>query len=441
MNKIYFLLFFTSSLLFSCSSDVGNFRIGEDLVDAKSGIVITDSFTVKLSTILLDSIPTSNTEQILVGKYTSAVSGSLEMNSYFNFDMSETVSSLDDEEVFDSLTIELNYSGYHLGDTTLMQELKLYRLTESLELIEDDASQEYLFNNSSFPHEADPMGQLSFIPRPGRDSIEFRLSDALGLELMELVRTDAQAMESNEKFNDYLKGFVLKSAAESQSIIGFTGDTSGIKLNLYTHLPELEKTEKKHIYYLAAEGTHFNQAITDRSATPFSVLNNQREELPSVNSNNRTYIQGSAGVVTRVDFPTLNEIFSLDDRVMIRAELIFVPSVENDMRFIPRSLQFYTTDRINRIGDNLTVTSSSQQVSVQAVLIEDKLYPENSYYIADISQHLTSQLAGNFYDTNNGLMLSIPFSDLQTTAGLLILNGEKTSRYRPLLKLYFLRYE
>lgn len=454
MNKVCSLLFVISSVLLSCSTDVGNFQIGEDLVKSKSSITITDTFAVKLSTILLDSIPTSDADQILAGKYSTGVTGPLEMCSYFNFDRSETVSTLDEEAVFDSLTIELGYSGYYLGDTTQLQKLSLYRLTEQLELLEDASYQKYLYNNSSFSHEPQPLAEVSFIPFPtGKDSIEFRLPDELGLELMDLVYDKENAMEDNERFNEYLKGFVLKSAADSKAIIGFTGDTAGIKLNLYTHLVELEKMEKRYTYYLAAENTHFNQAIADRSATPFSVLQNQREELPSTGSDNRTYVQGSAGIVTRIDFPSLNNIFLLEDQVMIKAELILFPATENEFKFIPKALQFYASDRINRLGENLTMTSSNRTVSVEASLRNERnamdewgrpVEPRDlseALYIADISQHLLTQLAGNYYDPDNGLIVSIPLADLQKKADVLILNGEKTPLYKPKLKLYFLKHE
>ncbi len=451
MNKVCSLLFVISGVWFSCSSDVGNFQLGEDLVETKSSIVISDTFTVKLSTILLDSIPTSDADQILAGRYETSITGPLEMCAYFNFDRSETVSSLDEKEVFDSLTIRLGYSGYYLGDTTRLQKFSLYHLTRQMELLEDPSYQKYLYNTSSFEHEAEPLGEISFIPFPtGKDSIEFRLPDEFGLELMNLVYDNASEMNDDVAFNDYLKGFVLKSAEDSKAIIGFTGDTAGIKLNLYTHLVELEKVEKRYVYHLAAEKTHFNQAIADRSATPFSVLHDQREELPSISSGNRTYIQGSSAMVTRIDFPTLNNIFLFEDRVMIKAELILFPALENDLKFIPKALQFYASDRINRMGENLTITSSSRTISVEAYLRKEgsegniKEVPRDlseALYIADISQHLLTQLAGNYYDPDHGLIVSVPFADLQRNADLLILNGERTPLYKPKLKLYFLKYE
>jgi hypothetical protein len=96
------------------------------------------------------------------------------------------------------------------------------------------------------------------------------------------------------------------------------------------------------------------------------------------------------------------------------------------------------------------VTSSgSQQVAVQANLqrvdpskeIDEDIY--NLYYAADITEYLTTQFSGNYFNKENGLLLTVPLSDLQTRADLLILNGEKKeiNTFNPKLQLYFLKYE
>ncbi len=441
MNKYYFLLLFLTALA-SCNTDVGNFQIGEDLVDTKSSIVMVDSFMVKLSTVLLDSIPTSNPGQALVGKFEHTSVGTTELRTYFNFDFGNDASGINEDDIFDSITVKLDYSGYSIGDTTALQQISLYRLTEQLAFRENEASQSYLFNTSSFSHETTPVGSYSFMPYPSRNNIEFRIDDSLGKEIMEMVLNDADEVSTNTKFKAYLKGFALSASDESRSIIGFNSDTTSIQLRLYTHRLGYELEEKEYTFQLAAEGSNYNQAITNRSGTDYAPLAVQKEELPSTQSGNLTYIQGSTGVVTRIDFPTLNEIYTYNDRVLIKAELVLVPSTLNDENFMPETLHFYTTDRINRFGNNLTITASDNtEVSVEASLVMDLLYHENSYYVVDISEFLLDALAGNYYDTNEGLLVTLPTSDLLNKADLLILNGEHANDYQPKLNLYFLKYE
>ncbi|MGE4587373.1 MAG: DUF4270 family protein, partial [Mangrovibacterium sp.] len=427
---------------FSCSDDSGNFDIGEDLVNTKSRVIMTDTFSVKLSTVKLDSISTSGISQLLCGRYSTNLAGTTELVPYFNFDRSSLISSITKFDIFDSITVELGYSGYYIGDTTQVQEFSLYRLTEPLEFINNEIADDELFNNSYFAHEETPAGSFRFLPRISQDSIEFRLDDELGETLIYLALTNDMVLDDDEKFNDYLKGFVLKSSPESKAILGFTGDTAGVKINLYTHLMEEEKVEKEYHFYLATEATHFNQTVSDREGTVFSDLKYQEEELASSVTENVSVTMGSAGLVVRVDFPTMPEIFSFDDRTMFKAQLILRPSTANNIKFLPESLHLYETGRKNQLGDQLITVSTYSSSAVEATLKQDDLNQiTECYYIADISEYLLDKLEGNYYNTNNGLLLTIPYTDLQTTADLLILNGEKSATYRPKLNLYFLKYE
>jgi hypothetical protein len=114
---------------------------------------------------------------------------------------------------------------------------------------------------------------------------------------------------------------------------------------------------------------------------------------------------------------------------------------------LPQTLNFYESNKHNDVGSSLV--SGSQQTAVQAKLqkldASKEIYEDiyNLYYAVDITDYLTSKFSGNYYNAENGLLVTIPFSDLQTSADLLILNGEKVDArtYRPQLKLYFLKYE
>ena len=443
MNKNCILVFLLIVLFTSCNTDVGNFKIGEDLIETKSRIVMIDTFSVKLSTVIRDSIPTSNTTLALIGKYNNEITGSTEIRHYLNFDLSETSGSLTKNDIFDSITVKLNYDSYYVGDTTQVQQLSMHRLTKQLKLITDPDGFTSLYNTSSFNFEPEPVGTYVFSPRPSKDSIEFRLDDALGLELINYILNDHNEDGANStELKERLKGFVLMADPDSKAVIGYTSSSASIQLILYTHVPGWDKEENTYKFALASDGTNFNQVITDRSGTNFTGLTGQREKVSSVQANNLSYLQGTAGVTTRIDFPTLNEIFTYGDRVMIRAELVLRPSLKNDMRNLPGTLHFYRTDRINSFGSALTTTSSSgSSVNVSTTLVPDNIYFEDSYYIVDITTFLQNELSGYFYNTNNGLLVTFPTSDLISKANLLLLNGEKSGSLRPKLNLYFLKYE
>ena len=429
--------------LVSCNTDVGNFQIGEDLVEAKTSVVMIDSFSVKFSSVILDSISTSNTDYALIGRYDNEIVGSVESMHYLNFELNGNDELITEDDIFDSITVCMQYSDYYFGDTTKTQEFSMYRLTEILEPDQSTES-DYLYNINHFEHESSPIGvhRFNYYPQVSKDSIEFRIDDSLGLDIIDLVNNDAMEVSSSEKFLDYLKGFAIKSTSDENLVIGFDTDTSAIHLNIYTHRKEFTAVNKKFGFPVSLNSPNFNAINADRSETSFATLETQTEELPSSETNNVSYLQGSVGVMTRIDFPTLNSIYTYDDKVLVKAELLLRPSIMNEEELMPETLNFYTTGRKNKFGENLVTTSSDgTETTIEAYLVYNEMYPENSYYKVDITEFILSELSGNYFDTDNGLLITLPVTDLQNTIDLLILNGDGTSNLKSKMNLYFLKYE
>ena len=445
MIKNRLLVFVWAVLLASCSTDVGNFQIGEDLVDKQSTILMTDSFSVKFSTVVMDSIATSDPAVALVGKYENEQIGTTELKHYFNFDRSTDISSILDNtgtktEILDSLTLKLHYTGFSIGDTTQTFTIELHRLQEELELQDVGSSTDYLFNNSSFPYDETPLATYSFTPYPNiDDSIEFRIDDTFAETLFEQFVNSADSVSSNDYFNSYLRGFVLV-APESNAVLGF--DTNGgIQMVMYTHIVAADVTENEYDFDLTSGNTNFNQSTADRSGTLFENLVERTTAVSSTDADGLAYTQGSTGVACRLDFPTINEIFTLEDHILIKAELILIPAAENNYRDLPSSLIFYTSGKTNKLGDNLTVTSSSGTVtSVTATLVSDYL-TGTFYYTADLSNYFLTELSDYYYDTNVGLLVMFPSTDWYNKSQLLLFSDKKVSQLSPKLNLYFLKNE
>ena len=450
MVRIYTLLsILLTGIFFSCN-DRGNFDIGTGLVDTESSIYETRDFKVGLSTVALDSIYTARSSRLIVGKRLSDVVGSVEAVSYFSLNMNVDLASINKNEVgefLDSVKMVLPYSDFFIGDTTKQLTLQLFRLTERLKLAKNDGG-DNLYNTSSFPHENTPLVEYSFFPTVNKnDSLVFHVDLGFGQELIDfdqnyMDKGDSH-LDAKEKYQNYIKGFALKLKADN-TILSF--DTIGVKFDIYTHIPEYYARVKKYTVSMASgtfsDSNHFIQAITDRSSTAFSTLTDQKEKLLSVDSGDKTFIQGLGGVVTRIDFPNMNDIFAYSDRVMVKAELILYASEKNDT--IPRTLNFFESNKQNIVGSVLEISfgSSNQRVVLNANKRADKNHFDRYYYSIDITRYLTSKLGNYQFDTNNGLIVSTPILDLRSKADVLILNGENTPiNFSPKLKLYFLKYE
>ncbi|WP_163711896.1 DUF4270 family protein [Mangrovibacterium lignilyticum] len=444
MNKNW-LLVFIIGLMASCNTDVGNFEIGQDLVESGSKIVMIDSFAVNLSTVLVDSLATSDPTSALVGKYSNPKIGTTELRHYFNVDLASDYASITEfEDVFDSITVKFNYSGFSIGDTITPVTFSLHRLTDELDLLTDANNLDYLYNTSSFSYDETPLGSYTIVPSPSNDSIEFKLDPALGEEIINWLWNTESINLNNDNFLTLLKGFVMTVSSDDDVILGFdNSNEDDIQLKLYTHVVDLTITENTYEFNKTTEGTSFNQSIADRSNTPFSGLKVQSEALPSDSTGNISYIQGTTGVLSRLDFPSIEKIFTLEDRVLIKAEIKLPAASENNYSDLPSSLNFYATNRFNDFSTSnvLSVTSSSgTTVSVSATLVSNYLTNEY-YYVADITDYLQSELSDDTYDTNHGLFVGFTSTNIYNQAQLLILNAGSAKNQKPTLNLYFLEYE
>lgn len=441
MKRYGYVLILLYLLLTGCQSEDNQFEIGVDLVKVKTEINMVDSFSVKLSTVKFDSIPTSGQSTGLFGYFDDQTTGSLQVNSYMNFDLSSSLSSITEDDIFDSICMRLKYADYNIGDSTQMQKLSIYQLADELTLRTTDDAETYLYNTSSFPHKETSIGQLNFYPHVNNGPLLVRLDDDFGKQLIQLSLDEADEVANTTNFQEFLKGFVIVPDEESgRAVIGYQSDS--VLIRLYTHRVGLETDDLTYDFNVATD-THYNQIIPDRSGTPFASLSEltQREELPSTESNNLSVIQGSTGIMVRADFPTLNQLFALEDRILLKAELVLKPAIEAYSTDLPSTLNFYETDKANQLGDQLTYEVNSTTYSVAANLNLDELYHEQTNYTVDITSYLSDQLSGNYYNTDNGLLITVPITDFFSQADHLVLSGEKASDYKPKLNLYFLTYE
>ena len=98
-------------LCITCSDDSDNFTIGNDFLESETELRMIDTFTVKLSTVLIDSLPTSSIDSFLVGNYKDDIFGRVSCKSYFEVGLPSNISNVKKHDYFDSITISLRYTG------------------------------------------------------------------------------------------------------------------------------------------------------------------------------------------------------------------------------------------------------------------------------------------------------------------------------------------
>ncbi len=302
---------------------------------------VTDTFTVRASTVLLDSVQTSG-GSLLIGRYTDPTLGVVEARSFFQVApfLGDTLKA-DPKAVYDSLVLALGYNGYAYGDTTRYQNILVHRLTDTL-----NNSKVYL-NASQVPYEAAALGQARYkLSQDPNQVAELRvkLSDAFGRELFGLAgkpqSTDAAA------FRNYVKGLaILPGAGNEGSVLGF----SQAYVYVYYHVDTLVK----HYDLVMALNSTVPRGrfarITSQRSGPLASLTKPGQALPTSASNGETYLHNGVGLVTKLEFPSLLNLRNLPQgKVAInRAELILEPKPAPTNLANPQSLFLLETDDSN----------------------------------------------------------------------------------------------
>jgi len=127
--------------------------IGEDFVgDQVVDVVLIDTLTVHLSTLVFDSISTINSERLLVGYQRDDSLGLTVSKAYFRLDQNSATGFPDDDAHYNYTEFELVYDDYYYYDTIPPVNLTLVPLVEELEVNDDDNN---LYNVDSFNYDLD----------------------------------------------------------------------------------------------------------------------------------------------------------------------------------------------------------------------------------------------------------------------------------------------
>ncbi len=421
----------------SCTNenDLLQVKIGDNFIGSQTNIVMMDSFKVNMSTVLIDSVSTSGTGKLLVGKYTDKYLGDISSIGFFQLDKPEDL-TINEESIFDSITLILNYDGISYGDTLLPQVINVHRVNEDIE-VNDDYS---LYNSSSFNYDELPIGSLSFYPKPNfQENIEIRLDDSLGVEFLNLMINESDEISSSEDFIEYFKGLAIVPGENNSCIISFEGIDSLVNMRLYTHYVDKERAEVSYDFSMYSTSTCFNQICADCSGTSIENLTTQREEKSSNETGEMTFIQGGLGLLTRVDFPGLGRMLEMDYRyILYKAELVLKPYPNAYLPDeLPDEILLYNTDKNNNL---VSETTDDDGETVYADFYLDEIYNENTYFNFDVTSAILSELSDGYVDVESGFIIALPEEKRESTLDRLAFDARNGLSFKPTLKLYYIFY-
>ncbi|MFN8208589.1 MAG: DUF4270 family protein [Bacteroidales bacterium] len=420
-----------SGMLMGCNSGE-SFPIGKEFMLSDARVMAIDTFQVESATVMLDSIPTSGTGQALAGYHSDMDFGKITCSSYFQLGLPESY-SVEEEDVYDSVSLILPYSGYYYGDTLQEVGLSVHRLTESLELF----STGYLYSTNSFTCDSRSYGDIHFYPAPVRDdSVEISLDPGLGFPFFRNLTLEPEYYDSDNAFLKYLKGFVIVPLdLSSGPIVGFNSGDGEIKMRLYYHDPA-ESDKVLHVDYpLINTKNQFNHVVHDFAGTPLDSIRDPRRNIASSTTGNLSFVQGGTALYTRISFPSLQEIRNFNRGTILRAELVIYPHPTSYSSFgLPETLSLFLTNEKNTL---ISAATNSDGESVTASLLLDEWYHENTSYTFSLTNYVLSEMKDEYYDPGHALLIGPSDNDLQSSLSRVVFTAESP---KPVLRLYYVTY-
>jgi len=392
-SKNSLLGMFILALVWGCSESS---LIGDEFFgDENFQVSYVDSVSLQMYTVKFDSLPTSGTGRLMVGKGSYDYVGDITAESYFLLLPASDYSiyDLEDRELFDSVTLVLTPDGYTYGlDEDVYRWMVVERLSADLAYLSDGQ----LYNISEQKATLGDLFELGRkrvrLSQDRLEEIEITLNADFGESLFEKIREKDEIYYSDSEFQQYLNGLRVRfDSTELSPFLGF--DTEGVSMRLYYSNPDELPITQKYFEFSIDGAPHYTRLEQTNVDEAFAALKTLEDEVSSDETGRVGLVVGGLGYAIRVDFPSIrNLLLEGDDYLIASAELRLYPTAKNseDTPFPERLKAFYVNDY------NVTVTEDL----TYATLHNDDEFGRDTYYTLDVStlvENLLEPLVINQY--------------------------------------------
>ncbi len=396
-------------------------QFGQEVINGYTQVIKSDTFSVYVSTVYTDSFPTNGTGSAVAGIYNDPAFGLVKAGTYAQV---VPPGFVDDDTyknaTYDSLEVVLKLNKTYYGDTTKPVQMEVYRLADSIVL---DMNTNRLFNTSSVKTYPSPIGSKSIFLQPLKtDTLPIRLSDALGQELMQKLKTKSQDIRTVDSFLRYFKGINIKGAGNDGLAFGFKDSVA-----LYLHYTDrgLYPIAKIAKFTMTHGALQFNSISIDRTGKPLQAIGSSNKEVISTLSANAGYLQPITGTRVKFTFPSISQLMDIPGFVKLSAaQLVVKPvkgSYDRSIYRLPDSLRLSQTDLNNQQGTDIQINGATQAGN----FVYDDQYGQATRYTYDITSYLQVQmrLVGPISD-RNGLILSTFANKEYSTFGRVVVGNQ-----------------
>ena len=431
--------------LVSCDDSRNEYLAGSSWATADSRVKLIDTLTLKMSTIMMDSVATSGKSEILVGRTKDDIFGEVKSSSLFEVTPASYSITNKTTAVYDSLVLYLTYNdNYYYGDTLKTFKLSVYPLENRIKLNTDGS----LYNTSKFKYSSNEIGNISFLPRPTKTNnyLKINLDNTYGLSLFNLIKTGN--VDSQEYFLNFFKGLALVPGSTNEAFLNFgIGDTIDLTdedittvMRMYYHTKADNGTDvTKYTLDFNINTTYqYNQIDYDFSNSELQNLT-PKNPLDSKTLGNKAYQFSAIGIYTKVEVPYINDILNLYPNVSILDANLNVKPVfgtYDKKNYLPESLKYYLADKTNSILSSFT-NSSGEEVSI--TLSTDNEFQDKSQYTFSVTDYLKTMTANSSSATGRSILL-YPTTYKEQKIKRLVIGDSKNTTNKSNIKLYLLGY-
>lgn len=427
---IYKAVVIAAFFLVSCNKKE---QLGDDLYPTASisNAILSDTFSVDLSTVYTDSILANGPSSLLAGTYQDPVLGKISASSFFSPNLLNTIGiNYGINPRIDSAVLVLKLTQVY-GDPATTQQYNLYRLSERLV----DSPR---YSKDSASYEPTPIGSRSFTPAQFyNQNLTIRLPDSLGQEIINLPLSTTQSLEA---FANYIKGFALvPQAGNVSSTLGFSLISNQTFLQVY-YKTGANDSLSSQIFPVGSNPNNFNRIKHDKTGTLISGLTTQNQLINSSQTNHFAYLQSGTGLRLKVDFPSIKEFTKTvpENFFIVKAEIVMPLNIADTGYVKPvKFASIYEATAENKIKtdangntiplylDGHTSGASNAQTFTY--------FSGNDYYLINCTYYIDALVRGA--KENTGLLI-VPLSN-QVSLNRSFMYGRNNPDARPKLKIYY----
>lgn len=374
-----------------------------DLIDLQ----YTDTLSLLSYTVKEDSIRSDESGIVNIGEMYDAEFGNTEAGLFTQIQV-PGLTNIDfgAGAVLDSCAFHLRYDYEYYGDTMDLQTFNVYQVTEDLY---SDSTYYSSQIKQCYPTYASriPVGTTSLKPRPHSNTIvandtlapvlRIPINMSFGQQIFN--QSGGVNLQTPANFLNYMKGLYVESSVapgDEGALLRFNLKDTSTKFTLYYHLGAEAKTFS---FVISSSAAYFSHYKHDYSVALNPSLLSQLAN-PGQDSPDFVFVQGVAGLKTKIEFPHLEDLRNLGYTIAInKAELVFKADASlthNDL--FPINKQLYVVS-IDSAGNQILIPDIFESASYFGGAANTTT---NEYRI-NIARYFQQLMEGS--KPNNGLYL------------------------------------